>query len=136
VNFAAMTEWARIARTSVIRRIPSDFAGAGHGVRTRIENELEALEITPDRGPEPVSESYRPETLHNTSGLTATSGGALTVEELEASIARLARALATASDVDFLGVVSELKTLRAELALKRQIELPANVLPIKRGIAP
>jgi hypothetical protein len=50
--------------------------------------------------------------------------------ELEAAIARITRALATADDDTIVELVRERKAMRAEL---EETLRPANVLPFKRG---
>lgn len=62
---------------------------------------------------------------------SAHASESLTIDELEAAIARLTRRIATADDKTIDEIVAERKALRLELEARQREHLPSNVRPMK-----
>jgi hypothetical protein len=92
----------------------------------------ETSKITPDRGSDGESESYRSETAPDVLEHVATSENTLSAAELAAAIARLTRRMATAGDEEIGELVAERKAMRAELAAWQQSHLPGNVIQLAK----
>jgi hypothetical protein len=78
-----------------------------------------------------TTESNGSQPVGNHSRTDHGSHGALSESELEASIARLARRLATAPDDEIVDLVAERKAMRGELDEFRRAALPPNVTRIR-----
>ena len=108
------------------------------------EDRHETPVIQPDRASDEAAESFplttgqgvalevpaeKPEPL-------ATTRGTLTAEELESAIARLTRALATATDEEIGELVAERRAMRHDLEKIQRSVLPDNVRPIRAASKP